>query len=228
MMVKRFRYVLLLASLPRHAADFFSIKQTPISRMQMDRRLELLDARDADDLKRIEALLQWSLYKDETDETIVKKNQELINLFTDDFLKEFVQWHLELATLMSALRRRHAGTAAPGKNGFPGFGEWPSYIECNWNRSDFGIGHRLPWITEAQALLTQNKLFELEKLLLTQVWRYYARVGSQCYFDFRAVVIYVLRWGLINRWLNYNGDKAVQRFDELVDAALAGFEPDFP
>jgi len=54
------------------------------------------------------------------------------------------------------------------------------------------------------------------------VWQHYISIGSQHYFDFPAVVIYVLKWDMIKCWTNYNADKAMERFDELVDAGLEG------
>ena len=113
MITQQCKYALLLTSLPRHAAELFSSTQTPISRIQLDNRLTLLDARDAEDLQRIEALLHWSQLKDETDEVIVKKSHKIIDLIADNFLKSMVLWHLESRTLLSALRQRHLGAKAP-------------------------------------------------------------------------------------------------------------------
>lgn len=213
-------YVLLMSSLPRHATRLFSAGQTPLSRIKLDQHLLLLDARDAVELTRIETLVYWSRFKDESDDLVIKKCRETIALITDDFLKLLALWHLELRTLLSALRQRHAGAEAPGKGRFPGFGIWPGYIETNWHVSDFGIGHRLPWVIDAQALLAENKTFELEKFLLDLIWRHYSWVGSRHYFDFPAVVIYVLRWDLTYRWLNYNADKAMERFEKLVESGM--------
>lgn len=227
MIARRYKYTLLLASLPRHATGLFSTSQTPLSRIQLDKRLTLLDAGDTEDLQRIEALLHWAQLKDETDQIVVRKSHEMIDLIRDELLKSMVLWRLELRTLLSALRQRHSGASAPEKNTFAGFGEWPSFIEKNWHENDFGVGHRQSWVVQAQELLAQNKSYELEKLLLDLVWQYYIRIGSQHYFDFPAVVIYVLRWDMINRWTHYNRDKAMERFDELVDSRLENFILDY-
>lgn len=224
MMPRSCKYALLLASLPRHPLRLFSAKETVISRIKLEQQLLLLDAADAVELQRIEALLSWSSLTDESDAVVIKKCQDMIDLITDAFLKQLALWHLELRTLLSALRLRHAGVRAPGKNRFQGFGIWPDYIEKNWQESDFGVGRRLPWLIEAQGLLVSDKPFELEKFLLELVWRQYATAGSQHYFDFPAVVIYVLRWDLTHRWLNYNADKAVECFNKLVEAGLAGLD----
>ena len=49
----------------------------------------------------------------------------------------------------------------------------------------------------------------------TQDWA--VTVGG---FDFEAVVLYVLRWDLVYRWLMYNGPRARQRFERMADTAL--------
>jgi len=223
----RFKYTMLLASLPVHPPRLFSVIQTPLSRIQLDKRLALLDGKDSEDLRRIEELLHWSQITNATDEFIIKKSVEVVDSINDHFLKQIIIWRLELRTLLSALRMRHAGVRKPPKNTFPGIGRWLEYIEKYWDKNDFGIGHRVPWIIPAQQLLIQNKSYELEKLLLDLVWQYYAEKCSQHYFDFPAVVIYVLRWDIANRWSHYNADEAIKRFDELVDAGLEGFVADF-
>ena len=105
---------------------------------------------------------------------------------------------------------------------FHGFGKWPALLKKHWQEKDFGIGHLLPWVIDANTLIEQNDTLELEKYMLDLVWRHYARMGRDHYFDFAAVVIYVLRWDVINRWCNYNRELASARFEELVNAGLAG------
>ena len=222
MMPPNCKYALLLTSMPRHPQQFFSAGQTPISKLQLDQRLGLLDAKDADELQRIQNLVHGSQFKDKPDQAIIKSCQESMALMTDAFLKRLVLWHWEVRTVLSALRLRHQGAQAPERHSFPGFGVWPDAIEKNWHTGDFGIGRQLPWIVEAERLLTENKPFELEKFLLDLIWQHYASIGSRHFFDFSAVVIYVLRWHLTSRWLNYKADTAMARFDELIGAGLEG------
>ncbi len=218
---------MLLASLPVHPPRLFSAHQTPVSRIQLDKRLVLLDAHDSKDLRHIEELLHWSQIMNATDGFIIKKSAGVVDSINDPFLKKTIIWRLELRTLLSALRMRHAGAGQPTNGAFPGIGRWNGDIEKNWDKNDFGIGRQVPWIIPAQQLLTQNKPYELEKLLLDLVWQYYAKQCNQHYFDFPAVVIYVLRWDITNRWIHYNAGEAIKRFDGLVEAGLDGWVLDF-
>ncbi|MGD0958643.1 MAG: DUF2764 family protein [Methylomonas sp.] len=218
---------MLMASLPAHPSQLFSTHSTPVSGIQLDKRLAWLDARDAKDLRCIEELLLWSQINNATDEFIIKKSAEVVASINDPFLKRIIIWRLELRTLLSALRMRHAGIEKPQKNSFPGIGQWLSDIEKNWDKNDFGLGYRAPWIIQLHQLLILNKSYELEKLVLNLVWQYYAKECSQHYCDFPAVVIYVLRWDIINRWTLYHADEAVKHFDELVEAGLDGLDLGF-
>jgi hypothetical protein len=47
------------------------------------------------------------------------------------------------------------------------------------------------------------------------------------WFDFEAVVIYVLRWDLIARWIGQDGAAALRRFDGLVENGLGDYTDPF-
>jgi len=219
----RFKYILLLSSLPLHPKSFISAKQTPLSRIQLDKRLALLSESDAAELARIESILRWGKNIDETDQSSVKANTQLLALIKNPILNHIVSWRLELRTVLSALRIRQAGISPATADGFYGYGKWPELIKKNWHEKEFGIGHLIPWLPEANKLFEAGDSLELEKFMLDLVWQYYARLGNDHYFDFVAVVIYVLRWDLISRWSSYDRDEAKLRFDELVSAGLVDF-----
>ncbi|WP_150049219.1 DUF2764 family protein [Methylomonas rhizoryzae] len=218
------RYAMLIGSLPPQPMDLFGCRLPVISRIQLDRRLALLAQKDAADLQRIEGLLHWSKMQGGDDADIFEHGRRELDSIRSDFLRDIVAWRLELRTLLSALRRRQAGLQpAPGQP-FCGFGARLPLIRHNWHKPDFGLGHALPWISQAQQLMAQHQPLALDKLLLQLNWHYYARLNLGHYFDFPAVVLYVLRWDLIHRWATYDGELAVARFDELVEAGLAAVQ----
>ena len=216
-----FKYTLLLSSLPVQPADLFSTKILPISRIQLDKRLGLLDAQDAEDLARIEGLLHWSKMHESDDETIARTGLVELGHIRSDFLRDIVLWRLELRTLLTALRRKHAGETMLPTEPFYGFGNRLHLIRRNWQKPDFGLGPALPWLKQAQQLMADNQTLALDKLMLTLNWQQYARLSRGHYFDFPAVVLYVLRWDVIHRWVSYDQDRALLRFNELVCAAMA-------
>lgn len=46
------------------------------------------------------------------------------------------------------------------------------------------------------------------------------KIGQGHYFDFEAVIIYVLRWDINDRWAKNDEKKAIQQFEKLVEQAL--------
>lgn len=223
----RYKYTLLLSSLPVHPVDLFSAKLPPVSRIQLDRRLALLDADDADDLARIERLLHWSKMKAMDDASIVKYGMSELEAIKNSFLREVVMWRLEMRTILTALRRRRDGADRMPDAYFYGFGNRLRFMSKHWREADFGIGHLMPWVGQANALIENDDSLALEKLLLEEVWRHYARIGQDHYFDFPAVVIYVLRWDVIYRWSSYDAEQALMRFDELVETGMADVSIEF-
>lgn len=226
-MMQGFKYTLLLSSLPVQPAELFSSRLPVISRIQLDKRLALLDADDAADLARIEGLLHWSKMHEWDDATIIKAGERELTLIRSDFLRDIVCWRLELRTLLTALRRRHAGENITAADPFYGFGGHLQFIRRYWQKPDFGLGNTLPWIKQAQQFIAEDKPLELDKLMLELNWQHYARLSVGHYFDFPAVVLYVLRWYLINRWVSYDKDRALLRFNELINAGMAGVSLEF-
>lgn len=227
MIEAKYKYTLLLSSLPVHPVDLSAVRQPPISRIQLDKRLALLDREDAEDLVRIERLLHWSKMKELGDEAVVKQGLSDWNAIRSPFLKEIVMWRLELRTLLAALRTRRDGDKSVPDRQFYGFGDRVRTIRKHWRETAFGLDSVIPWVRQAGEFIEQARPLELENLMLEWVWRHYQRVGQGHYFDFPAVVIYVLKWDLINRWSSYDKERAVLRFDELVSKGLDGVSIEF-
>lgn len=225
-MSRAFKYTLLMASLPHHPKDLLSATQPPISQIQLDKRLALLDKRDRAELENIEQIIFWSHARDAASEAIIAEDNAVLATINNTCLKNLLLWRLTTRTLISALRLRHNGFKPAGKNGFIGFGKWPAIIEKNWDLPNFGISPiQVPWLSSANKFIVQNQPMELEKLLLNMSWKYYADLCNRHTFDFEAVVIYVLRWDVINRWSHYNRDyfkeTALANFNQLVSEGLS-------
>ena len=77
-----------------------------------------------------------------------------------------------------------------------------------------------PWLPQAAGLLASGQALALERLLLERAWRHHSRLQVGHYFDFVAVVIYVLKWNMVARWSRISQQGARDRFLQLVDAGL--------
>lgn len=215
-------YYTLLTSLP-HIDSLFNSKTTPISRIQLDRRLAMLSTEDRETLVKVEQLTHWSHLGEEIKEAyLINLAERMLQELDSSDLKELVNWRLDMRTIMAALRRKANGIPAPT------FAKWSyggryAYIRRNWNHPTLCLQNAFPWITVVIECLGKKDYFTLEKTVMEAVWNKLNEFGSRHRFDFEAVVIYLLRWNLVARWTSYNGEQAVVRFNELTQQALGEF-----
>ena len=218
------KYVTLIASLPPHTPGLFATKQPPISRLKLDERLQMLEPEDAKDLALIENLVHWNrISMETTDVEMIKRGEQARDQLSNDFIKEMVRWRLEIRTTVAALRLRHIQQRIPHYAAKWEYGRWIPYIEKHWNESAFGLGKIFTWLPDAEKFLQEGNYLAFERLLLGLAWDHYGRVANEHYFDFEAVVIYVLRWDIIDRWSRYNAEKAKQRFIDMTETALGEY-----
>jgi hypothetical protein len=214
------RYTMLVTSLPFHGPPF-AAKQTPLSRLKLEQRLTMLSETDRDALRLVEELLQWgNLSMDRTDTQIIRQAENALLGLEDDRLREIVILRLEMRTLVAALRRRYRGESAPLWGEPWGYGHCVNHIQRYWTAPSFGLAGSYPWLRDAERLLAEKDSFGLERLLLGVAWELLGRAGEGHYFDFVAVVVYVLRWDIVDRWVTYSRPLAADRFGTLVDEGL--------
>jgi len=215
-------YAMLMASLPPHALSLWDIKNKRLSPVQLERHLSVLSVKDRQTLREIETVLHWAKMPTiEEEQQLIKNTQQLLMSLQNSFLNEVIVWRLNIRTIIAAIRRRKLNLTITEQQDSFGFGEVSAVIKKNWQVDDFSLAYRFPWIKEANQLFNNNETLALEKLLLNLSWQHYERLSQGHYFDFEAVIIYVLRWNIINRWAQNDEKKAMQQFELLVEQALA-------
>ncbi|MDD7805261.1 MAG: DUF2764 family protein [Endozoicomonas sp. (ex Botrylloides leachii)] len=220
-------YYTLLTSLP-HIDSLFDSKVTPLSRLQLDRRLSMLSREDMETLVKVEQIMQWShLDHDVKEEALIKLASQLVNGFNSPCLRELINWRLDMRSVVAALRRITRGEQAPSISRWS-YGTRYAYIRRNWSSPTLGLQSTFPWITDAVACFEKKEHYKLEKILLGTIWSKLNELGANHRFDFEAVIIYVLRWSLVARWTTYEGKRAVTRFRELTELALGEFSAQLP
>jgi hypothetical protein len=223
-----YQYVMLMSALPSHKR-LFTEKQTPISRLRLERRLSMLSDDHRQMLSEIEQLAQWDyLSHERSDHELVHAARDFIETLPDETLKQLVTHRLELRSIIAALRRRKKGLPAPDLNEAWGIGPWVGVISRNWRDPLFNLAQPFPWIAQAVKLFEQGNSLGLERLLLERHWRELDRQSEGHYFDFVAVVIYLLKWDITARWSQFNGDKADHRFERLLNEGLSDHNHLFP
>jgi len=217
-------YAMLMASLPPHPMSLWDQKNKPISRLHLERRLSLLNDQDKQQLAEIESILHWAKINDEnSDAQISAEAERVTQSITTPLLQKTIIWRMELRTIITAIRRRKLGREVPAKNERWGYGQVVPFIRKNWQVDDFSLSHRFDWIKKANTLFETEQSVELEKLLLNLSWQHYESIGHAHYFDFEAVVIYVLRWNIVNRWSQCNEEIAMNQFEILLNNGLGDY-----
>ena len=214
------QYTMLMASLPYHGA-LFAAKRTPINRIKLDARLRVLAPEHRRILDLIEDTLLWYRLPLGLEEAeILARDRKAMAEIESETLRQVIRDRLELRTCMAALRRRFAGEAAAPAGRDWGYGRWLNHIARNWSEPGFRLEGAFPWLREADRLLRDGDTLGLERLVLAALWQSLGRHTAAHEFDFEAVVIYVLRWNVIDRWTRYDSAAAVRRFTGLVESAL--------
>lgn len=217
------RYYTLMAALPA-LEPLAAEERPPCSRIHLEKLLGMLEPEDALQLAALEDLMFFDrLAFGLSDREVVEDAERLIPTIRSPLLREVAEWRLSVRTVVAALRRRHAGGPPPERGERWGFGQWTRAIERSWSRRDFGLAGALPWVEDFAGLVERDDALELEKKLLTLVWRHLSRAAEGHHFDFEAVALYVLRWDLLRRWTSQDAVAARERFDELMEASWGRF-----
>lgn len=213
-------YTMLMSSLP-YLGSLFEVRYSVISRIKLDRRLKVLSPEDTQILSKIESVTCWDrLGEIHDDAGYAAQARRLLTELQNPVLLDIVRHRVELRTLVAALRRRHQGRSAPSDGEKWGEGRWLKTIQRNWSDPNFGVRNAFPWVVDAHRLLEEHDSIALERLLLEIVWNELGRKAQGHQFDFVAVVIYVLRWDVMERWTHYQGEVAQERFTRLVDGTI--------
>lgn len=220
-------YITLMSSLP-YLGKQFEVKQPAISQLKLESRLKMLKEGDQVLLHRIASLMGWSRQSlEHTNALFAAEAKRFLEETHSSTLRELLRHHLDVLTIMAAFRRRHRGENEPPLGQPWGVGQWVGYIERHWMEPNFRLEGMFPWVSEANRLLSANDLAALDHLLAKVDWNTLDRLGAKHQFDFEAVVIYLIRWNLVDRCCRYNRDAALKRFRELVDSGIKEFKDVF-
>ena len=213
-------YVMLMSSLPR-SETLFLAKQPPLSRLKLEQRLRVLTDEDAETLKLVEQVLSWrELPITASEQDVIDRGRRALARIGSETLKDIVRDRLEIRTCIAALRRRNRGEGAPPADMRWGFGRWVDRMTRNWTEPGFRLDGVFPWIRELDRLMREGDPVAVERFVLQQAYKRLQRRAGFHTFDLEAVVIYVLKWNIFDRWARSNGEAAARRFEDLTLAGL--------
>jgi hypothetical protein len=209
-------YYTVVASLP-HLPYFADAERLPLTRLRLEQRLRMLEADEARQVFQAEFLAGWrQLAGTERGVNIAAKYKSALQNITQPVLREFVEYRLDMQTILAALRIRQAGRD-PGQYPAWGVGRWAKPIETHWESPDFRLGTVHPWVLEAGNYLAAGDAIALDRLLMDTVWRKLSRLGDRNPFGFEAITAFVFKWDILQAWLQRDALAAKQRFQVMIE-----------
>lgn len=210
-------YYTVVASLP-HVPYFAAAQRLPLSRLRLEQRLRMLEADETRQIFQAEFLVGWRLPAGKPGGgNIAAHYKNVLQSITEPMLREFVDYRLDIQTVVAALRLRQAGRDPQPYSGSWGFGRWVKHIETHWEAADFRLGINYPWILEAGNYLAANDAMALDRLLMDTVWRKLSRLDDVNPFGFEAITAFVFKWDILQAWLLRDANAAKQRFQTMIE-----------
>lgn len=210
-------YYTVVSSLP-YLPHFVRLERLPLSRLRLEQRLRMLEADETRQLLLAESLVGWRVsFGHVKSVDIAGYYQKRLQHIVQPALREFVDYRLDMQTILAALRLKRAGIEPQRYPGSWGLGRRVGHIETHWDAADFGLSMLCPWITEAGRHLAAADAQALDRLLMDTLWRKLTTLGDANPFGFEAVTAFLFKWDIAQAWLLRDADAAKQRFQILID-----------
>ncbi len=214
----RSEYFTLIASLPPLPLDFEQAG-LPINRPRLESRLDMLSDRDREIIARLERFLRWERRPDQhTDRAAIAAYEGIVADIEYPLAREIVTTLMDIRIIVAALRRRRHELAS-----IEPVGSWGRHIVRNWQRTNFGLGVRFPWLEPLRLALVENKVMEAHHLVTSIIWDYLRKLADRHYFDFEAVMLYLVRWDVLSNWIKQDRDRGRERFKQLTREVMGGY-----
>ncbi|MGR9037410.1 MAG: hypothetical protein ACU83O_12630, partial [Gammaproteobacteria bacterium] len=131
-------YYTVVSSLP-HLPYFADVERLPLSRLRLEQRLRMLDAEETRQVYQAEFLAGWRLSPGKlvSGGNIAAHLKRELSGIEQPVLREFVEFRLEMLTVLAALRIRQSGRNPAQSSDIWGLGRWVKHIETHWEAPDF-------------------------------------------------------------------------------------------
>lgn len=211
-------YYTLVASLPPLPAHF-DVERVPIARPRLEERLRMLEASDYAVVDQWDHFVRWDQQVlDRTDEDVAVKYQQLAKDITNSTLWKMIVYRIDVRTVVAAVRRRRDGLPAP-----TGVGQWVEHIRRNYQHPEFQLQERFGWIGKFAASLDAGDALAAQSLLFDANYQRWSRMSQRYTFSFEAVLLYLARWEIIDRWTSRDPQAGQERFHTIITETLGEY-----
>ena len=186
--------------------------------------MSLLEDDDARVVDQWAAFLAWDRQiLDRTDQDVADNYVRLMREITNPTLREMIEFRMDTRTIIAALRRRRAGLPSP-----PGVGQWVRQIRQHSTHPAFQLQGRFPWIVPLDERLEAGDALGAQRLLFAHSYRQWSRMAERHTFSFEAVLLYLARWEIIDRWTSRDAAAGRKRFETMIAETLGEYAHLFP
>jgi hypothetical protein len=211
-------YYTLIASLPPLPVHV-DVERMPITRERLGSRASMLEPGDRVIIQQLFDFLHWDRQSlERTDEDVIRQYNKVMATVQNPLAREIIDLTMNARTILAALRRRRRGLEPPR-----GVGRWVEYIRRHWQHPTFALDLHYPWIAEVDRLHAAGDTLAVQRILLESGWRYWKRRADEYFFSFEAVLLYVIRWEVLYRWVHRDADVGAQKFEALLLETLGDY-----
>lgn len=216
-------YYTLVSSLPA-LPSHFDVDRPPISRPRLFERLKMLHPEDARVIDQWITYIAWDRQViDRKDEEVVETYKTLMPTITNDALRELITIRMDIRTIITAIRHRRDGLPPP-----IGVGQWVQHIQRNYQHPEFQLQGRFDWIGKFDNFLATGDALGAQRLLFETSYRKWSRMSLGYTFSFEAVLFYLARWEIIDRWTSKDSEAGRARFETMITETLGEHAHLFP
>lgn len=212
-------YYDLIASLPG-LPPRYDVDRSPISEVRLSERLQLLDPDDAAIVRQWFDFVHWDRQSlNHTDEDVARAYQRLQQEIANPTLWSLTERRLDTRTIVAALRHRRAGLPPPS-----GVGQWVEEIRRHYQHPEFQLQGRYPWIASVDRLMAQGQALAAERLMFEFTYQQLTELQPTDPFACEALLVYLARWELIERWTSLDVVAGQQRFETIIKETLGEYD----
>jgi hypothetical protein len=217
-------YYMLISSLPQMPVRFDS-GRVPVSWNTLRDRLRMLDPEDRAVTRQVGSYFLWDRQPlDRSDDEVIARYHELMKESGNPLVRHLIQSRTEMRLLLSAVRRQRAGLAPPSWAGkVKGAEALTSHVRKHWNQPHFNLGVHYRWVEAFTRFYDSGDVVEAQRVVFTQRWNDWTRIAEQHTFSFEAIIAYLVRWEIIDRWASQNAEAGKARFANLIEETLGEY-----
>ncbi len=146
---------------------------------------------------------------------------ETIENLQNDFLRDWFGFELNVKNIMAALNARKY--KVPYEHQIIGSGEIAGAIRKSHAR-DFGLGNDLDYLEELTAISRKEDIKEREQAVDQLKWKYLDEETFFHYFTIEKILAFVIKLGMIERWLSIDKDHSNELFKKLLKDLQASYK----